>query len=184
MASNKSEFSKSLLDKHVKAFESEIGMLLRFQLAYERISNFRNLANITRTEFVDTYLSLKALENNTLIRLCKFVDKRRDVHSFHNYLKILSKDHPNYKAISHKLTIFSTSIKDLKELRRNDQIAHLKIGKLDNDYEPKYDFKPIIKLIVDIFDLIKNEKVKYQWQDGSWEKYEMRNLLFESDIRK
>jgi len=145
VASSKIKYNIALADKHIVAFKSEIGMLLRFQLAYERISNFRILDKISRTEFVDTYLSLKALENNTLIRLCKFDDKRKDVHSFHNYLKILSKEDPNYKAISNKVTIFSTSIKDLKELGRNDQIAHLKIGKLDNDYETKYEFKPIIK---------------------------------------
>lgn len=180
MDSNNSKLNKVVLDKHIKAFKSEIGMLLRFQLAFERISELRHINNITRTDFVDIILSLKALENNTLIRLCKFDDKRKDVHSFHNYLKILPKEDLNYRLITIKVKLFSISIKELKEIRRNDLVAHLKIGKLDNDYTPKYDFIKIIKLVVAIFDLIKKEKVKYLWKDGSLEKFEMRNLLFDT----
>ena len=60
-------------------------------------------------------------------------------------------------------------------------MAHLKIGDEDNDYQVRYDFVPTIKLIVDIIDLMNQNKINYGWQDGRYEKFDLRKEVLKDE---
>jgi len=164
--------SKTSLQSLIDSLSSEVQMLLRFQLAYDRIFKFPDLQKISRSDFVDRIIALKAIENDILIRICKFDDKDSRSIGFkkiQNYLNY----HKDKSVILKRIQIFSNSIDDLKKTRRNKQLAHLDIGHKDNDYEPRYDFRPIINHIVITLNLISQTERKYIWKDGSMELFDL-----------
>ncbi len=154
-------------------------MLLRFQLAFNRILRFENLSQISRSDYVDQRLSLKAIENDLLIRICKFDDNRKGVYSFKKAIYEIQNTNPHKYEIDEKIKLFSRSIAKAKQERRNEQLAHLKIGVEDNDYEIRYNLTPIIKLIIDIIDLMFGKKVCYKWSDGRYEKFDLRKEVLQ-----
>lgn len=171
---------RTTLTKHIEAFISETLMLLRFFIAFKRIIKFENFNKISRTEYVDILISLKAMENDMLLRICKFDDKTRGVHSFHKAETEIANSHPNKDVILEKIKTFSLLIKKLKEQRRHQELAHLKIGESDNEYAVKYNLLPAIKLIAEIVDLMAGEQIPYAWSDGSYEKYSLRKEVLDS----
>jgi len=165
---------RTTLTNHLEALKTEAQMLLRFQLTLNRISNGIDIHTISRSEFVDKLISLKAIENDLLIRICKFDDDNKGVHSFINALIEISTLHPNKVEIDKKVSKFSQMISKVKKQRRHTQLAHLRIGVEDNDYEVRYNFTPAIKIIIDIIDLMNKTKVSYKWNDGQNEKFDLR----------
>jgi predicted RNA-binding protein with RPS1 domain len=165
---------RTTLSHHIDALQGESLMLLRFQLAYNRISGFSDFQDISRSEFVDRWLALKAIENDLVVRICKFDDDTKGVHSFKKAINELTATHPNKNQIKEKTKQFSQLIRDLKQSRRNENLAHLKIGKEDLQYDPKYNLIPAIKLIIEIVDLMTDNRVKYEWNDGQYEKFDLR----------
>lgn len=149
-------------------------MILRFQLAFNRISEFAELHKISRSDFVDKLIALKTIENDLLMRICKFDDDTKGVHSFSKALLEINSSHPNKTEIVEKIKNFRKNITPLKRNRRHTKLAHLKIGEIDNDYEVRYDFIPIIKLMVTITDLMNEKIVEYKWSDGRHEKFDLR----------
>jgi hypothetical protein len=168
------------LTKHIEAFKSETRMLLRFFLSFKRIIKFSNFNEISRKEYVDLLIALKALENDMLLRICKFDDKTRGVHSFHKAESEITQNHPNKNLISEKIKAFGILIKELKEQRRHQELAHLKIGEVDNEYAVKYNLLPAIKLIAETVDLMAEKTIDYAWSDGRYEKYSLRKDVLES----
>lgn len=165
---------RTTLANHIEAFKEEALLMLRFQLAYNRISKFKNIQKIGRSDLVDQLISLKAIENDLAIRICKFDDDTKGVHSFKKAVQEIPDSHLNKIEILEKIKLFSFSIKDLKTNRRHTKLAHLKIGMIDGEYDLKYNFVPIISLIIEIIDLINCAKVSYNWNDGSHEKFDLR----------
>src|SRR5688572_19645062 len=165
---------RTTLTNHINAFKNETLMLLRFQLAFNRIIKFDDFHNMSRSDFVDRIIALKAIENDLSIRVCKFVDDKQGVHSFKNAALEIGQTHKNKKEIENRIKQFEKIIDPIKKIRRNTQLAHLKIGDKDNDYQPRYDFIQTLKMIVDIIDLMKEQKVGYKWSDGRYEKHDLR----------
>lgn len=150
-------------------------MLLRFQLAFNRIIRFENFSSkMSRSDYVDQRISLKTIENDLLIRICKFDDDRKGVHSFKKAIAEIPNTHPHKIEINEKTKLFSKMIAGAKQKRRNEKLAHLKIGLEDNEYEIRYNLIPTIKLMIDIIDLMFEKKVSYQWSDGQYEKFDLR----------
>lgn len=171
------KMTETIFQKHIAAFESEAKMLLRFQLASNRIFNLDDTNKISRSDFVDRIISLKAIENDILIRICKFDDKRKNTHSFHNALKTIDKKYPNRKKLIREINMFSALINEIKQKRRHEQLAHLSFGQIDNQYHPKYNFIETIKLIIEIIDIMSQKRINYLWKDGSYEKLDLRNEI-------
>lgn len=166
---------RTTLSNHVDAFKTEALMLLRFKFASDRISKFEDIHEISRSAFVDKLISLKAIENDLLIRVCKFDDGSKGVHSFTKAITEIPISHPNRADIIIKSREFSKLIDIVKRERRHTQLAHLKIGVKDNDYQIRYDFTPAIKSIVEIIDLMNETKIYYNWSDGRYEKFDLRH---------
>jgi hypothetical protein len=120
-------------------------------------------------------VALKAIENDLLIRVCKFDDETHGVHSFPKAAREIGESHVNKLSIHKKVKQFSTLISKVKKERRHTKLAHLKIGVEDNDYDIRYDFTPAIKSIVELIDLLNVEKVNYKWSDGQYEKFDLRH---------
>ncbi len=165
---------RTTLTKHIDAFRTEAMMLLRFQLAFNRISKFDDIQNISRSDFVDRLISLKTIENDLVIRVCKFVDDTRGVHSFTKAVLEITAVNPNKTEIEKKINQFKLLIDKIQKERRHTHLAHLKIDKEDDEYEVRYNLTPAIKSIVDIMDLMNNAKVNYSWSDGRYEKFDLR----------
>lgn len=165
---------RTTLTNHIKAFKDESLMLLRFQLASDRLLSIEKFKRGSRADMVDTLIAIKAIENDMLIRICKFDDDTKGVHSLKKALLEITALHKNYSEIKMKVSEFVKLIKEVKEIRRHTQLAHLKIGSSDRQYKPEYDFLPAIKMIVDIVDLMNEKKIEYRWNDGSFEKYDLR----------
>ncbi|RZL42300.1 MAG: hypothetical protein EOP00_23665 [Pedobacter sp.] len=166
--------NRTTLTKHIDAFKIETLMLLRFQLAFNRILRFENFSQMSRSNYVDQTICLKTIENDLLIRICKFDDDRKGVHSFKKAIPEIPNAHPNKIDIEEKIKLFSKMIAGVKQKRRHEKLAHLKIDAEDNEYEIRYNFIPTIKLMVEIIDLISENKVPYEWSDGQFEKYNLR----------
>ena len=157
--------------EHIDAFRTEALMILRFQLAFDRIKEFKKFKTQSRSEFSDQLISLKTIENDLVMRICKFDDKGRNTHCFKNLdLSICE----NNKKIKDEISKFSDLIQNIKQDRRHNQLAHLKKGSEDNQYEPKYNLKPAIRLIIEIIDLVNITPINYEWSDGSYEKYDLK----------
>lgn len=165
---------RTILSNHIQAFQTEALMLLRFQFAFNRISKFDNLNKISRSDFVDKLISLKAIENDLAIRICKFDDGSKGVHSFQKAIMSISTINSTKKEIEVKFKEFEKIIQDVKLIRRHTQLAHLKLGAIDDEYEIRYNFTPAIRLIIEIIDLMNGETVSYSWSDGSYEKFDLR----------
>lgn len=172
---------RTTLTNHIKAFRNEMLMILRFQLAFNRIFEFNDLQKISRSDFVDKLISLKAIENDLLIRICKFDDDTKGVHSFSKALLEINSSHPHKVEINEKVKVFRKNITPLKRHRRHTKLAHLKIGELDDDYEVRYDFIPIIKLMANIIDLMNEKTVGYSWSDGRYEKFDLRKEVLKEE---
>lgn len=168
---------RTTLSNHIDALKSESLMLLRFQLASNRISKFNDFNDITRSEFVDRFIALKAIENDMAVRICKFDDDTKGVHSFKKAVAEITSEHPNKNEIEQKVKQFSSFIGDVKQKRRNEKLAHLKIGSRDNQYDPQYNFTPAIKLILEIIDLMADNKILYTWSDGQYEQFDLRKEI-------
>lgn len=168
---------KTSFSNHVLAFRDEAFMLLRFHLAFSRISQLHNIKRIGRSDFVDQLISLKAIENDMVIRICKFDDNTKGVHSFKKAINEIPINHPNKIEIIEKVKKFSLSIKNLKEHRRHKQLAHLTIGESDTEFEIKYNFCQILHLIIEIIDLMHKSEIKYTWKDGSHEIFNLKEEL-------
>jgi hypothetical protein len=173
---------RTTLTNHLDAFRTEAEMLLRFQFAFKRISKFEDMNQMSRSDFVDRLIALKAIENDILIRVCKFDDGTKGVHSFPKALNEIADSHLNKDIIRKKIDQFSHLISKVKLERRHTQLAHLKIGVEDNDYDVRYDFTPAIKLIIEIIDLINVEKVKYKCSDGQYEKFDLRHEILKEPL--
>jgi len=165
---------RTTLTKHINAFRTEALTLLRFQLAFNRISKFENVQNISRSDFVDDLISLKAIENDLVIRICKFDDDTKGVHSFTKAVLEIPTTHSQKTEIERKVKQFRKQISKVKKERRHTKLAHLKIDSEDNEYEIQYNLTPAIKSIVDIIDLMNNANVSYNWSDGRYEKFDLR----------
>ncbi len=165
---------RTTLSNHIDAFRTEALMLLRFQLAFNRILRFENFNEMSRSNYVDQRLSLKAIENDLVIRICKFDDDRKGVHSFKKAINEIQNTHPHKPEIVEKVKIFSKMIAKAKQERRHEKLAHLKIGIEDNEYEVRYNLIPTIKLMIDIIDLMFEKKISYEWSDGQYEKFDLR----------
>ncbi len=176
--------SNTKLEKHIEAFKTEALMMLRIQLAFDRISRLNDLKNISRSDFVDRLISLKTIENDLTIRICKFDDTTKGVHSFPKAKSELAPDHPYKSAITEKILEFSELISQLKKVRRNTKLAHLQVGSEDNEYEVKYNFTPAIKLIVQIIDLMSCARINYKWSDGQHEKFDLRHDVLKDSFNK
>ncbi len=168
---------RTTLSNHINALITEAEMILRFQLALNRIMKFDDLNSISRSNFIDRLISLKAIENDLVIRICKFDDTTRGVHSFKKALNEIPTTHLNKSEITKKISEFSQLISKLKNERRHNRLAHLKIGVEDNDYQLRYNLIPAIKLIVHIIDLMKNTKIQYNWKDGKYEEFDLRKEI-------
>lgn len=163
---------------HVDAFCIEAQMLLRFQLAFNRLAKLNFINSISRSELVDILIALKTIENDLVIRVCKFDDKRKDTHNFSVALRLVKDSHPYKSELRKKIRDFQFHINELKTKRRHEQLAHLKKGKKDDDFEPRYNLKPAIKMILEIIDLMAIQKQNYYWKDGSFEKYNLKEVVF------
>jgi hypothetical protein len=130
------------LADHISALRNEALMLLRYYIAFKRIVKFENFDNITRTEFVDQLVALKAIENDMVVRISKLDDRRKDVHSLPRALLALPSTHPHKLLIKNKVIAFSTLIRGIKTHRRHDQLAHLKLGEVDKEFKLQYDLAP------------------------------------------
>jgi hypothetical protein len=164
------------------SLRNEIQMLLRFQLAYDRIFKFDEIQKISRSEFVDRIIALKAIENDLLIRICKFADTNSRSIGLKKIETFIA-EHKDKDAILKKFEIFRKSIHDLKLIRRNKQLAHLDIGQEDNDYQPRYDFRPIIKHLVETINLISEKEINYIWKDGSVEVFNLVDEVIHKPIK-
>ena len=172
------------LASHIDAFRTEAQMLLRFQLAFKRISKFDDMNEMSRSDLVDRLIALKAIENDILIRVCKLDDKTKGVHSFPKALNEIGETHVNKNLIHDKVAQFSQLISKVKLDRRHIKLAHLKIGVEDNDYDVRYDFSPVIKAIVEVIDLMNIDKVNYKWSDGRYEKFDLRHEIFGETVEE
>lgn len=165
---------RTTLTNHIKAFKREALLLLRFQLASNRMFTIEKLKAGSRSDFADTLLAIKAIENDMLIRISKFDDDTKGVHSFKKAIIEIPSTHPNAAEIKKKIKEFSEFISEVKNIRRHTQLAHLKIGTVDNDIQPRYEFTPVLQMIIDIIDLLDQQKVEYKWSDGRYEKHNLR----------
>lgn len=171
---------RTTMTNHVKAFKREAMHLLRFQLASQRISLFYNIKEISRSEFADQLIALKAIENDMVIRVCKFDDNTKGVHSFIKAVHEIPISNPDKVLIEQKTKQFGALIKDLKQNRRNEQLAHLKINSTDGQYVPHYHVLPAINLVIEIIDLMAGSKISYLWKDGQYEEIDLRAEVLKS----
>jgi hypothetical protein len=171
---------KTSLSHHIKALRNETKMLLRYYIAEKRILKFEYFNHIGRTDYVDLLVASKAIENDLIMRISKFDDRTRGVHSFHKAEAMIPDNHVDKKIISEKIREFSKFISGLRDERRHEKLAHLKIGKVDNEFDVRYDLAPAIRMIADIVDLMNGGQVEYLWSDGSMEKYDLRKIVLES----
>lgn len=174
---------KISLTEHIKAFKKEIMLMLRFYISCKRILKFKNYHNISRTYYVDLLVACKAIENDLVVRICKFDDTSKGVYSFQKALVEIPKKHQHYMLIGDKVKEFSSFIKVIKDGRRHTELAHLKIGEQDNELHVRYDLLLPIQKIAEIVDLMNEIPIPYNWSDGRYEKYDLRKLLLESKER-
>ena len=179
---SKAKRSKATLAEHILALKNEAFMLMRFYMAFDRISGPVDLTQKSRAYFVDRLISLKALENDMIIRICKFGDKRNDTHSFNNAFKEIQKTHPERSVIKSKIDTFLNAITQVQKERRHEQLAHLAIGQFDASFEPCYEFRSVVRLIVEIIDLMNGSRINYSWKDGSFELYDLRTEVIKEDF--
>lgn len=169
---------RTTLTNHINAFRSEMLMILRFQLAFNRIIKSIDFTKISRSNFVDQLIALKTIENDLLIRICKFDDNTKGVHSFPKAMLELNSNHPNKEKIIKEVEIFKKYVTPLKRNRRHTKLAHLKIGEIDDDYEARFNFTHIIEIMVSIIDLMIESRINYTWNDGKYEKFDLRDEIF------
>ncbi|HEY0769674.1 MAG TPA: hypothetical protein VGD31_05020 [Sphingobacteriaceae bacterium] len=174
---------RTTFSQHITALKKEVQMLLRFYLALKRIVKFDNFHEISRSYYVDLLVACKAIENDILIRITKFNDTDKGVHSFHALVNEMSLSHPNYQSIIDKVTKFATLLRPFELTRRHTELAHLKIGEQDNELMVQYDFRIMIVLIAEIVDLAAQTKLPYLWSDGRYEKFDLRKEILESEER-
>jgi hypothetical protein len=167
---------RTTLTSHIKAFKNEVLLLLRYYMAWDRIIKFDDIHRISRTEWADKMISLKCIENDLVVRISKFDDADAGVHSFPRALLELRASHPHNAEIINKIKEFQALIKDFKQKRRHETLAHLKIDSRDN-LKPMFDLLPSIKIIVEIVDLLDKKETGYYWSDGQFEKYNLRKEL-------
>lgn len=165
------------LTEHVDAFKREALLLLRYYIAWKRIIKFEDIKEISRIQLVDKMISLKCIENDLIVRISKFDDNDKRVHSFQRALLKMPSSHKDKAAITKKVKDFQTLIKKVKQ-RRHKVLAHLKVGSEDN-FEPTYDLLAAIKLLVEIIDLIAGQNIGYAWSDGRYEKYDLRKEVLD-----
>lgn len=168
---------RTTFSNHLTALHKELVIILRFQAAYDRFFLFKDLDKISRIEFVDRSIMLKAIENDTLFRICKFNDPDDGLHSLKNLLKEMPVEHSNRAKVIKYIDAFEKGIQELTRKRRNTPLAHLKIGDEDMEITPTWNLKPAIKALIDILDLANEVELNYQWQDGSQEKYNLRDTF-------
>jgi hypothetical protein len=154
---------KAPLSDHIIAFKAEIMLMLRFYISCKRILKFENFQEIGRTYYVDLLVACKAIENDLVVRICKFEDTSKGVHSFQKALLELPKSHKYHKSILEKVKEFSLFIKRIRDERRHNELAHLKIGSQDNELAVKYDVLPAIQKIAGIVDLMNVTPIPYLW---------------------
>lgn len=172
---------RTTLSSHVEAFKNEVLLLLRYYMAWDRIIKFEDIRSMSRTEWADKMISLKCIENDLVVRISKFDDSDAGVHSFPRALLELPSTHENQTEIVTKTKEFQEHIKDIKQKRRHEVLAHLKIGSRDN-FRLSQDLLPTIKLISEIVDLLAKKEVSYNWSDGRYEKYDLRRELLSNKI--
>ncbi len=172
---------KRPLSDYIIAFRQEIMLMLRLYISAKRILRFENFNEISRTYYVDLLVACKAVENDLVVRICKFVDTSKNVYSFDKAMLEIPKSHQHFNLISEKIKEFNLFISDIKDQRRHNELAHLKIDNQDNELGVKYDLLPAIKKIAEIVDLINESAIDYPWSDGRYEKYDLRKMLLESD---
>jgi hypothetical protein len=172
---------KAPLADYIKAFKGEIILMLRFYISSKRILKFENFNTISRTYYVDLLVACKAIENDLVVRICKFVDTSKNVYSFQKAILQLPKNHKDYDLIILKIQEFGGFVAEIRDQRRHTELAHLKVGSKDNDLAVRLDLLPAIKKAAEIVDLMNNAAIPYFWSDGRYEKYDLRKLLLESN---
>jgi hypothetical protein len=110
---------RTTLTNHIEAFRTEALMLLRFQFASNRISKFEDFHQITRSAFVEKLISLKAIENDLIFRICKFDDDTKGVHSFTKAITEIPATQSNKAEIVNKMQEFRKLISAVKKKRQH-----------------------------------------------------------------
>ena len=162
---------------HLKALKDEGLKILRHYAAWKRMLQFGDLDNINRIQFADKLIAITCIENDLIIRLSKLTDTRTGVHSLERLKIEVPKNLDNSEEIIKGIDDCCELINIIKKKVRHQTLGHLKIGMEDDRYIPEYDLGKVIKVLIDLIDLLNNEKVNYIWQDGSQEKYNLRDFI-------
>lgn len=167
-----------------KKLYNEVKLLLRFYASLIRIKDEIHgylHDKIGRTTYVDLLILLKAAENDIIIRLAKLDDNTKNTVSFQKLLHILPSTNENKTELKDSVMKFSTCFNDLKQQRRNQELAHLNKDSVDNELNINIDLRPHIINLLKIMDVLFDEDLKYPWSDGAYEKYDLK-VFFKSTL--
>ncbi len=146
-----------------------LNLLIVYYTYTVAISSY-NSSTGTRFDMQRWWTTLRVLENDLIIRLCRLDDEGRSKHSLREALNSIRNKMPQNEAslITKKIKEYRQLINPLKTKARNYFLAHL-IKDATPPMDSKGGLEEPIKEVIEIVDLITGELQKYTLSVGSQE---------------
>lgn len=142
--------------------------------------------NESNSDFSDTWVSIKCIESDLILRLTKLDEDKKGYHTIHSAWKCfdkVEKDSKKKKKLRSGMKAFKDEINSLKTKKRNIVLAHLKQGERD-DLNVLLNFGSKISKLMEVVDLLNGEKMKYFWKENKVEKDLIKEINFCSNYIK
>ena len=147
-----------------------LNLLITFHVYRHAFTVFAESLQRSRHHVYCGLVTIKALEHDLILRLCRLVDDKRTDHSLHRALLAVRAGLGEQRArkIDRMLDDYHNTLKPLKE-RRDEQIAHLAKLKAEPG-QPTEDIRAdVIAQVVRIVDAICQSEICYSMKLGSQE---------------
>ena len=151
----------------VDAIIGEVLHPLMIQWSYYEhiVKGFPNPSTTGREALYRWVITMRVMENDMILRLCRLDDEDRRNHSFREALKAVRGLVPDgeAKVLDKRLRTYRANINPLKNKARNWCIAHLQKG-VEESLTPQFQLLRIIVEAVRIADGVAGERVEYTFQ--------------------
>lgn len=153
----------------VEAIAHECANLLIVYYTYvETIKRFDPKG--TRFDLLRRQIHIKVTENDLILRLCRLDDDDTTQHSLREALRSIRNSLPQAKvtAIDRRLKKYRQLINPMKTKARNYYLAHLSKS-AEVPHDRFVNFQKEVDEVINIFDMISGEAVRYVLRAGSQE---------------
>ena len=153
------------------AVRSECLNLLVAHYVYRKTFEEMKLGEADRFELLRWIVTLRILENDLILRLCRLDDDEKTNHSFREAVRSLEKTIPQTEVqeLHARLKTFRQSINPIKTKARNFFVAHLSKS-ADVPFLPEGGLGSLVLEAVAIVDALAGSAVQYSFSVGSQEK--------------